>query len=225
MMFASWKAQIAGVAARSCVGLFAIVWDKCVDESDKGKLITLPARPASEECRDKDLNKRKPRSGNEKVLPPGMATPYRPGLLAHGKRLAGRCDALVNHLNVQRIYQDIDATARMAGATGDGGVERLALDAHDLVVRQWFREQAEELGLAYTIDDMGCQRATLAGQTPHAAPIGIGSHFDTTPCGGRFDGVLGMMCGLEVLRSYRGAGITPLRPISVINWTGEEGSR
>lgn len=110
------------------------------------------------------------------------------------------------------------------GATVNGGVERLALtdadrDARDLL-STWF----EEFGLAVRVDDFGNMVGRRDGRED-LPPILIGSHLDTVPNGGRYDGVLGVLSGLEVVRTLNDHGVETKHPIEIVNWTAEEGSR
>jgi len=102
---------------------------------------------------------------------------------------------------------------------------RLALTDEDRSVREWFRVTAEDLGCTVTIDEMGNMFATLAGECTTVAPIAIGSHLDTQPAGGRFDGILGVLSGLEILRCIKETNVKLFAGLTVINWTNEEGAR
>lgn len=115
-------------------------------------------------------------------------------------------------------------TARF-GATPDGGIARLTLGPEDRLVRDWLGEQCRALGLRVTVDDVGNMFALRSGRRADLAPIAMGSHLDTQPTGGRFDGVLGVLAGLEVLRSLDAAGYVTEAPLMLVNWTNEEGSR
>jgi N-carbamoyl-L-amino-acid hydrolase len=110
------------------------------------------------------------------------------------------------------------------GATSKGGVCRLTLTDLDRQVRDWFKARAEQLGCRVTVDDMGAMFARRDG-TANVPPIAFGSHLDTQPTGGKFDGVLGTLAALETLRTLVEAGYETYAPIEVVNWTNEEGSR
>ncbi len=110
------------------------------------------------------------------------------------------------------------------GGTAKGGVARLTLTDLDRQVRDWFRARAEALGCVVTVDDMGAMFARRPGQRD-MPPIAMGSHLDTQPTGGKFDGVLGTLGALEALRTLHEAGYETYAPIEVVNWTNEEGSR
>ncbi len=92
-------------------------------------------------------------------------------------------------------------------------------------MRDWFKARAETLGCTVTVDDMGAMFARRRGQRSDVPPIGMGSHLDTQPTGGKFDGALGVLAALEALRTLLRAGYETFAPIEVVNWTNEEGSR
>lgn len=123
-----------------------------------------------------------------------------------------------------RLWASIMETARIGG-TEKGGIRRLTLTDPDREVRDWFRAACEAVGCSVTVDTMGNIFARRPGRDPALPPIAIGSHLDTQPTGGKFDGVLGVLAGLEVLRTLHEAGIETDAPIEVIDWTNEEGSR
>ena len=115
-------------------------------------------------------------------------------------------------------------TAKIGG-TPKGGICRLTLTDLDAQVRDWFKAQAETLGCAVTVDDMGAMFARRPGQRPDIPPIAMGSHLDTQPTGGKFDGALGVLAAMEALRALHRAGYETFAPIEVVNWTNEEGAR
>jgi N-carbamoyl-L-amino-acid hydrolase len=123
-----------------------------------------------------------------------------------------------------RLWDDLMQTARIGG-TSKGGICRLTLTELDRDVRDWFRAAAESAGCAVTTDDMGVMFARREGQRADMPPIAIGSHLDTQPTGGKFDGALGVLAALEVVRTLQAAGYTTYAPIEVVNWTNEEGAR
>lgn len=123
-----------------------------------------------------------------------------------------------------RLWATILETAAF-GATPAGGINRLTLSPEDGAVRDWFRAACEAAGLAVGTDELGTQFALRRGRDMSRAPIACGSHLDTQPTGGRFDGILGTLAGLEVMRSLNDAGIETEAPLLVVNWTNEEGSR
>jgi len=127
-------------------------------------------------------------------------------------------------INSARLWDTIMETARI-GATPKGGVCRLTLTDLDRAVREWFRAACEKAGCTVTIDDMGNMFARRPGRDNSLPPVAIGSHLDTQPTGGKFDGIIGVLSGLEVLRTLNDARYETNAPIEVINWTNEEGSR
>src|SRR5262245_55231459 len=123
-----------------------------------------------------------------------------------------------------RLWDTLMSTAAIGG-TAKGGVCRLTLTDHDRKVRAWLQEQVTAIGCTVTRDDMGVMFARRPGKRADVPPIGIGSHMDTQPTGGKFDGNLGVLAALEVLRTLHAAGYETFAPIEVINWTNEEGAR
>ena len=124
----------------------------------------------------------------------------------------------------ERLWDSLMTMAAI-GRTPAGGVQRLALSdedrrARDLLVR-WLREA----GCAVRVDDLGNIYGRRAGADPVAAPVVCGSHLDTVPTGGRFDGALGVLGALEVVRAMNDAGVATSRPVEVVCWTNEEGAR
>ena len=111
------------------------------------------------------------------------------------------------------------------GATPSGGVHRLALSDADRGARDLFRSWCDAAGLETTIDTLGNMLARRTGTEDDAAPVLIGSHLDSQPMGGRFDGTLGVLAALEVVETLNDEGVTTRHPIEVVNWTNEEGSR
>lgn len=127
-------------------------------------------------------------------------------------------------IDADRLWASLMALARV-GATPKGGVCRLALtdadrEGRDLVVR-WGRET----GLAVTVDAIGNVFMRRAGRNPALPPVVSGSHIDTQPTGGRFDGNYGVLAALEVVRTLNDHGVVTEAPIEVVFWTNEEGSR
>lgn len=134
-------------------------------------------------------------------------------------------------LQQHRLIETIHETARM-GAKGvwgphptQTGVCRLALSDLDKQIRDWFVAQTKELGCSVKVDQVGSIFAVYPGKNSSAAPTAIGSHLDTQPTGGRYDGILGVLAGLEVLRTIKENNYVPNYPIALINWTNEEGAR
>ena len=117
----------------------------------------------------------------------------------------------------ERLWRDLMETAAIGG-TPRGGICRLTLTELDREVRDWFKARAESLGCTVTVDDMGTMFARREGQRADVPPIAMGSHLDTQPTGGKFDGAYGVMAGLEVVRSLNDQGFTKFAaaPMSLI---------
>ena len=126
--------------------------------------------------------------------------------------------------NADRLWGTLMDTARIGG-TAKGGICRLTLTELDGEVRRWLRDAAEAVACDVTVDDMGSMFARREGKRSDVPPIAIGSHLDTQPTGGKFDGALGVLAALEVVRTLQEAGYETFAPIELINWTNEEGAR
>ncbi len=124
----------------------------------------------------------------------------------------------------RRLWDSLMAMAAI-GATDKGGVKRLALSAEDRAGRAQFRAWCEAAGLAVRTDTMGNMFARRPGRDPGRPPVLFGSHLDSQPTGGKFDGALGVLAGLEVMRTLNELGITTEAPVELVNWTDEEGAR
>ena len=127
-------------------------------------------------------------------------------------------------VNGKRLWESIMETAKF-GATSRGGVSRLSLSDEDRRVRDWFEEACRGARCEVAVDDMGNIFARRSGRHDEAVPTAIGSHLDTQPAGGKFDGIAGVLSGLEVIRTLNDVGYCTEAPLEVINWTNEEGSR
>ena len=123
-----------------------------------------------------------------------------------------------------RLWSAIHETAKFGG-TPKGGVRRLTLGPEDKQVRDWFRETCEAAGCEVRVDALGTMFAIRKGRDMSKAPVGLGSHLDTQPTGGKFDGILGTLAALEVVRTLNDADIETDAPLCIANWTNEEGSR
>jgi N-carbamoyl-L-amino-acid hydrolase len=130
----------------------------------------------------------------------------------------------VLEIDPQRLWSTLERSAEI-GRFRDVGLRRLALSAEDKEMRDQFVAWAEEAGCTVEIDRLGNIFARRAGSDPSLAPVAIGSHLDTQICGGRYDGILGVLCGLEVVRTLNDRGLATKRGIEVICWTNEEGGR
>lgn len=129
-----------------------------------------------------------------------------------------------------RLIDTIHETAQW-GAKGTWGPEstqtgvcRLSLSDLDKLVRDWFVAETKALGCEVKIDKLGNIFAIYPGKN-EGLPTAVGSHLDTQPTGGRYDGVLGVLSGLELLRTMKDNDFVPNYPIAIINWTNEEGAR
>lgn len=124
----------------------------------------------------------------------------------------------------QRLWDSLMEMAKI-GATDKGGVCRLALTDVDKAARDLFVTWCKEAGCTITIDKMGNIFGRREGKSPDSPPVMTGSHIDSQPTGGRFDGIYGVLSGLEVIRALNDAGVETDAPIEVAAWTNEEGSR
>ena len=121
-----------------------------------------------------------------------------------------------------RMRADFDALATI-GATPEGGVTRMALATEDMLARNWFAERVDEAGLQLRDDDAGNLSGVLRGATADARTLLIGSHLDSVPNGGRFDGSIGLLAGLECLRTIQEAGLRLPVHLEVVDMTDDEG--
>lgn len=126
-------------------------------------------------------------------------------------------------INGDRLKQDLEALAEI-GATVGGGISRLALSIEDLEARLWFANQIEEAGLLVRDDEVGNLSGVLLSSDPDAKTYLMGSHLDTVPNGGCFDGAVGVLAGLEILRTIKEAGLKLPVHLEAINFTDEEGT-
>jgi len=124
----------------------------------------------------------------------------------------------------KRLWDSLMAMAEI-GATPKGGVKRLTLSDVDKKGRDTFRRWCDALGLTVRVDAIGNMFARREGRDPKRLPVLFGSHLDSQPTGGKFDGALGVIAGLEVMRTLHDLNIQTEAPIELINWTDEEGSR
>lgn len=131
---------------------------------------------------------------------------------------------LTPRIDARRLWQSLMELAQV-GATPKGGVRRLALTDLDRqgrdLVASWFREA----GLAVRTDEVGNMFARRPGRDPEARAVAAGSHIDTQPNGGKFDGTFGVLAGLEIMRTLNDLGITTRAPLEIVVWTNEEGTR
>ncbi len=127
-------------------------------------------------------------------------------------------------INGQRLWDSLMEMAEIGPGVA-GGNNRQTLTDADAEGRALFRAWCEREGLAMGVDRMGTMFARREGTDPDALPVYVGSHLDTQPTGGKYDGVLGVLGGLELIRSLNEQGVRTRRPIVVTNWTNEEGTR
>jgi N-carbamoyl-L-amino-acid hydrolase len=127
-------------------------------------------------------------------------------------------------VNADRLWKSLMDMAQI-GATEKGGVCRLALTDLDKQARDLFVKWCQEAGCTIKVDKMGNIFARRSGKDNSLAPVVTGSHIDSQPTGGKFDGVYGVLSGLEVIRTLNDLKIETLRPIEASIWTNEEGSR
>src|SRR5204862_2091897 len=127
-------------------------------------------------------------------------------------------------IDADRLWGEITETAQI-GTTAKGGICRLTLTDLDRQVRDWFKAQCEGLGCTVVFDEVGSMFARRHGKKENLAPIAMGSHLDTQPTGGKFDGTLGVLGALEAMRTLHETGYETNAPIEIVNWTNEEGSR
>ena len=127
-------------------------------------------------------------------------------------------------INGRRLWDSLMQMAEI-GATPRGGVRRLTLTEVDRQGRERFRAWCEALGLTVRVDAVGNMFARREGRDPTRPPVLMGSHLDSQPSGGKFDGALGVLGGLEVMRTLNDLNIVTEAPIELVNWTDEEGSR
>ena len=127
-------------------------------------------------------------------------------------------------INGQRLWDALMEMAKI-GATPKGGCKRLTLTDLDRQARELFAVWCKKEGCAVKVDEMGNMFARRSGAEDDLPPVMVGSHLDTQPTGGKYDGVLGVLGALEVVRSLNDLKIKTRHPIEIANWTNEEGSR
>lgn len=135
--------------------------------------------------------------------------------MAHGKNL---------RIDPDRLWDSLMEMAKIGPGIA-GGNNRQTLTDEDAEGRALFQSWCEDAGLTMGLDTMGNMFATRAGEDPDLLPVYMGSHLDTQPTGGKYDGVLGVLGGLEAIRTLNDMGVKTKRPIVLTNWTNEEGTR
>ena len=126
-------------------------------------------------------------------------------------------------VNADRMLASFNQLA-LIGATGDGGVNRPTFSEAHLAARKWFREAIERSGLEFRTDGAGNHSAVLTCERANVQTLLLGSHLDSVPKGGRFDGALGVMAALEVLRTVKENGIRLKVNLEAMDFTDEEGT-
>ena len=127
-------------------------------------------------------------------------------------------------VNGDRLWETIMEMAKIGPGVA-GGNNRQTLTDDDAKGRELFKSWCEKEGLAMGLDTMGNMFARREGTDPNALPVMVGSHLDTQPTGGKYDGVLGVLGGLEIIRTLNDLDIKTKHPIEIVNWTNEEGTR
>ena len=127
-------------------------------------------------------------------------------------------------VNAKRLRSTLEEMAKIGGTPG-GGVTRLALSDEDKRARDLFVKWLKELDLEITVDEMGNIFGRRLGKNSDLPPVMAGSHIDSQPKGGRFDGILGVMSALEVMRTIHEHKVETEHPVVIVDWTNEEGSR
>ncbi|RDW58573.1 M20 family metallo-hydrolase [Aspergillus mulundensis] len=135
-------------------------------------------------------------------------------------------------INQSRLWETIHETCKWGAAhrwgegPNDTGMARLTLNNEDARVRRWFADEVQKLGCTLAVDQMGNMFARQKGSLGSSRPmIAMGSHLDTQPRGGRYDGILGVVGALEVLRTMKESGFRTNYDVGIVNWTNEEGAR
>ena len=127
-------------------------------------------------------------------------------------------------INADRLWRSIHEMAEISPGIAGGSNRQAATDG-DGQARKLLQAWCEDAGLVMAVDQMGTMFLTRQGTDPDALPVYVGSHLDTQPTGGRYDGVLGVLAALEIARSLDDQDIKTRHPIVVTNWTNEEGTR
>ncbi|MCA0963502.1 Zn-dependent hydrolase [Salipiger bermudensis] len=127
-------------------------------------------------------------------------------------------------INGDRLWDSLMEMARIGPGIA-GGNNRQTLTDEDAEGRELFKSWCDEAGLGMGVDRMGTMFMTREGTDPDALPVYVGSHLDTQPTGGKYDGVLGVLGALEAVRTMNDLGIRTRHPIVVVNWANEEGAR
>ncbi|PNP46375.1 hypothetical protein TGAMA5MH_02411 [Trichoderma gamsii] len=161
-----------------------------------------------------------------------MPLVLRKASLSAAKRLYSASASAGLRINADRLQETIHHTCQWGAAHryGSGptetGMSRLSLSDDDAQVRRWFAEETKKLGCSLVVDELGNMFASRRGSLPKPTPmIAMGSHLDTQPRGGRYDGILGVVAAVEVLRTLAENGYSTHHDVGIVNWTNEEGAR
>ena len=127
-------------------------------------------------------------------------------------------------INSDRLWDSLMTMAKIGPGIA-GGNNRQTVTAEDGEARKLLQKWSEEAGMTMKVDELGSMFFKRKGTDKNALPVVIGSHLDTQPTGGKYDGVLGVLAGLEIVRTLNDLNIQTKHPILVVNWTNEEGSR
>ena len=127
-------------------------------------------------------------------------------------------------INGDRLWDSLMEMAKIGPGIA-GGNNRQTLTDEDAQGRALFQDWCKAAGCTMGLDQMGNMFAQWGGIDPDALPVYVGSHLDTQPTGGKYDGILGVLGGLEIIRSLNDLGIKTKHPIVVTHWTNEEGTR
>ena len=127
-------------------------------------------------------------------------------------------------INQDRLWDSLMTMAQIGPGIA-GGNNRQTVTEEDGEARKLFQKWSEDAGMKMTVDELGSMFLRREGTSRDALPVVIGSHLDTQPTGGKYDGVLGVLAGLEIIRTLNDLNIETKHPIMIVNWTNEEGSR
>ncbi|MDC0093761.1 Zn-dependent hydrolase [Alphaproteobacteria bacterium] len=127
-------------------------------------------------------------------------------------------------INQNRLWDSLMTVAKIGPGIA-GGNNRQTVTEEDGEARKLFQKWSEEAGMKMIVDELGSMFFRREGTSKDALPVVIGSHLDTQPTGGKYDGVLGVLAGLEIVRTLNDLNIETKHPIMIVNWTNEEGSR
>jgi N-carbamoyl-L-amino-acid hydrolase len=127
-------------------------------------------------------------------------------------------------INGERLWDSLMEMAKI-GATPNGGSHRLTLSDEDKLGRDLFAKWVKDAGCSLTVDALGNMFARRPGTDANMPSVASGSHLDTQPFGGKFDGVFGVLAALEVVRTLNDHHIETVAPVEIVNWTNEEGAR